>query len=236
MPNRHVTVAVSIGREPAHRYSVYRGYIDAVWAAGATPIVLAPPPDAETQAMGRFVQAALACDAVCVTGGGDVDPLLYRAAAEDSSTLKDVDRARDQAELAVVHAAVEARVPLLGVCRGIQLIAVALGGSLHQDLPRAGFADHWEEERQHEPVHPVTAEPGSAAHLVLCGASAVNSIHHQAVQDTGPRLEATAWSPDGVIEAVEAPGSLGLQWHPERLWPSDERHLAPFRWLLESAA
>ena len=228
-------VGVLIGREPAHRYSVHRGYVDALWAAGATPVVLAPPcraPKSLADALPRFVDEALACDALCVTGGGDVDPALYGPAAEKGVTLKDVDEARDTAEMAVVRGAVEAGLPLLGVCRGVQLIAVALGGSLHQDLPQAGFADHWEEERQHEAVHAITAEYGSAAARVLAGAAEVNSIHHQAVRDAGPRLTATAWSPDGVIEAVEAPGVLGVQWHPERLWPTDGRHLAPFEWLV----
>lgn len=223
-------VAVLIGREPAHRYSVHRGYVDALWVAGATPVVLAPPCLEDT--LPRFVDEALACDAVCVTGGGDVDPVLYGPAAGEGVTLKDVDEARDTAEMAVVRGAVDGGVPLLGVCRGIQLIAVALGGTLHQDLPQAGFADHWEEERQREPVHAITALHGSTAARVLAGAAEVNSIHHQAVRDAGPRLTATAWSPDGVIEAVEAPGVLGVQWHPERLWPTDPRHLAPFEWLV----
>jgi putative glutamine amidotransferase len=223
-----INVAVLIGREPAERYSVHRGYVDALWAAGAAPVLLAPPPGGG--AVDRYVETAIGCNAICVTGGGDVDSGIYEEDAEPG--LMSVDPARDVAEVATVRAAVAGGLPLLGVCRGIQVIAVALGGSLYQDLPRAGFAGHWEEERQYEPVHPVSADPGSAAGQALGGAPAVNSIHHQAVRDPGPHLLATAWSPDGVIEAVEAPGVLGVQWHPERLWSSDERHHAPFRWLV----
>jgi putative glutamine amidotransferase len=221
-------VAVLVGYEPRHRYSVHRGYVDALWAAGATPVLLAPPPD--VGAVDRYVEVALDCDAVCVTGGGDVDPALYGAEPEDD--LMSVDPPRDIAEMAAVRAAAAAGRPVLGICRGIQLVAVAFGGSLHQDLTRAGFLGHWAIEQEHEPAHGVEVDSGSAALAALGGATKVNSIHHQAVRDPGPELVATAWSPDGVIEAIEAPGVLGVQWHPERLWPTDDRHIAPFRWLV----
>jgi putative glutamine amidotransferase len=106
------------------------------------------------------------------------------------------------------------------------------GGTLIHDLPEKGIDGHWDEQRQYEPVHAVQAEPGSDAALVLDGVERVNSIHHQAVADPGQTLRATAWSDDGVIEAVEAPGLLGLQWHPERMSARDPRHLAAFRWLV----
>jgi putative glutamine amidotransferase len=216
------TVALLVGREPPHRYSVHRGYADAVWAIGATPVILVPP--TEPAGLDRFVAAATACGAVCVTGGGDV-------AIDPVDGLMDPDPLRDAAESAAVRTAVDASVPVLGICRGIQLVAVAFGGVLHRDLPSAGFAGHWEEERQCEPVHGIVAERHSVAAQVLGPIARVNSIHHQAVRDPGPSLTATAWSDDGVIEAIEAPGVLGLQWHPERLWSADDRHLAPFRWL-----
>ena len=225
------TVALLVGRDPAHRYSLHRGYADAVWAAGATPVVLVPP--ASAAAVERFVAAALACDAVCATGGGDVSPLRYGGAVSDA--LMDVDDLRDAAEIATVVACLDARRPLLGICRGIQVIAVATGGTLVADLPTAAHPGHWEEERQHSPVHAVDAVTGSAAAAALGGATEVNSIHHQAVATPGPLLSVTATAPDGVIEAVEAPGVLGIQWHPERLFETDGRHLACFRWLLAEA-
>jgi putative glutamine amidotransferase len=83
-------------------------------------------------------------------------------------------------------------------------------------------------------VHAVQADSGTLASRALAGAVEVNSIHHQAVGDPGPELVATAWSADGVIEAVEGAGALGLQWHPERLLDFDRRHLAPFRWLVSA--
>ena len=221
------TVALLAGREPASRYSLHRGYADAVWRTGAVPLVLTPPPSLD--GVRTYVAAALACDAICVTGGGDVDPARYGGGG--GVTLMDVDPARDEAELETVRAAVAARVPLLGICRGIQVIAVALGGTLVPDLPSAGFTGHWEEEHQHDPVHTVVATPGSRAAAVLGDVTAVNSIHHQAVASAGPALTITATAPDGVIEAVEAPGVLGIQWHPERLFEHDGRHCAPFAWL-----
>jgi putative glutamine amidotransferase len=120
---------------------------------------------------------------------------------------------------------------VLGICRGMQIMAVASGGTLHQHLPTAGFEHHWEESRQYEPVHEVIADAGSKAAFALGGTVKVNSIHHQAVRKAGEGLHATAWSDDGVIEAVEGDELLGVQWHPERLLDSDGRHLAPFRWL-----
>jgi putative glutamine amidotransferase len=223
-------VALLVGREPAHRYSVHRGYADALWAIGAVPVLLPPPPSDRADDLEMFVESALACDAVCVTGGGDVDPVHY---GEDPAPgLMSVDTLRDEAEIAVVRRCVADRVSVLGICRGIQLVAVACGGALHQDLGRAGYEHHWEEERQYEPVHPVEADAGSLASRSLGGVRAVNSIHHQAVRHPGPVLRSTAWSGDGVIEAVEADGVLGVQWHPERLWSHDDRHLAPFRWLV----
>lgn len=219
-------IALLVGRDPAARYSLYRGYADAIWQVGATPVVLTPPP---ADALDRYAEEVAGCDAVCVTGGGDVDPSRYGAITPPG--LMDVDVARDDAELTAVRTAVSSGVRILGICRGIQLLAVAFGGSLHTDLPTAGFTGHWEEERQYEVVHGISADPGTVAALSLGGTAQVNSIHHQAVLDPGPRLRATAWSDDGVVEAIESDRILGVQWHPERLWTTDPRHLAPFRWM-----
>lgn len=221
-------IAVLIGLQPAERLSVHRGYVDAVWEVGAVPVVFGPA-RGKSQ-LDRYLEEVLACDAVCVSGGGDVAPASYGRDTEAS--LMEVDTDRDSSEVAAIEEAARAGLPLLGICRGIQVLAVASGGSLIQDLPAAGYEDHWQEERQYEAVHAIEAEAGSAAARALGGAAEVNSVHHQAVATFGPNLVPTAWSPDGVVEALEGPGVLGVQWHPERLFGSDVRHLAPFRWLV----
>ena len=222
------TVAVLIGAEPAHRHSVHRAYADAVWASGATPLLIPAPRAGECE---RLVQAALACDAVMLTGGGDVDPSIYGEKSHPSVMAMDSDR--DAADIATAMAARQIGRPVLGICRGIQVLAVAFGGRLCQHLPDAGFNGHWDEDRQYEPVHRVHAENGSMAAQVLPADGRVNSIHHQGVLDGG-ELRATAWCDDGLIEALEGERILGVQWHPERLFAANGGSLDAFRWLTQS--
>jgi putative glutamine amidotransferase len=214
-------VAVVIGREPAHRYSVHRGYVDAVAGAGGIPVVLAAV--AAEGARDRMLEIVEQADALLITGGGDIDPASYNEPV--APEVYDLDPPRDVFEIAAFNAARAHGRRVLGICRG----------SLHQHLPTAGFDHHWEESRQYEPVHEVLADPGTAAEFALAGTVKVNSIHHQAVREPGNGMRATAWSDDGVIEAIEADNVLGIQWHPERLLDLDARHLAPFRWLLEAS-
>jgi putative glutamine amidotransferase len=229
MVDRPPMVAVLVGREPDERYSVHRGYLDGVWAAGGVPVLVPTGPDATHGAALDLVDRA---DALLVTGGGDVDPRTYGEVPAE--TLMSVDDTRDRIELAAVHVAHEQGRRVLGICRGAQVVAVAFGATLHQDLPAAGFTHHhWDEDRQYEPVHALDVEPGSFAELVLAGATKVNSIHHQAVRDPGS-LRVTARSDDGVVEAIESENVLGVQWHPERLLGHDPRQVAAFEWLMDA--
>ena len=229
-------VAVLTGHYPDDRASVHRTYLNAVWLAGGQPVILSPPPPG---ALSRALEVVERCDALLLTGGGDVEPGRYGEPAR--ARLMEVDEARDTVELAAVDHAVAAGRPVLGVCRGMQVLAVALGGRLHQDVPTAGFANHWDDLNPHAAVHTVRTAPGSLAARLLGERQKVNSVHHQAVADPGPHLVATAWSDDDLIEAVEAADGrlvLGVQWHPERLAcpPSpdqgDPAHLAAFEWLV----
>jgi putative glutamine amidotransferase len=238
------TVAVLAGHFPADRASIHRAYLNAVWLAGGQPVILAPPPPG---ALNPALDVLERCQAVLLTGGGDIDPARYGQDVGARIELMEVDPARDAFELAAIDRTLAARLPLLGICRGLQLLAVALGGRLHQDLDAAGYPGHWREADSHLPAHALTAVPGSLAEVALGGRTSVNSVHHQAVADPGEHLVATARTEDGLIEAVEgAPGSgygplLGLQWHPERMAcppegrEADPAHLAPFRWLVEAA-
>lgn len=220
-------VAVVVGREPELRYSVHRGYVDAVAAVGAVPLVVAAVPGA----VDRLLDVVARADALLITGGGDVGPSCYGADAAPETS--GVDPARDAMELAAYATARERGQKVLGICRGIQLLAVAAGGSLFQHLPAEGYDGHWDYAHEYEPSHVVNTDAGTLAERAAAGASKLNSIHHQGVRDPGA-LTATAWADDGLIEAIESDGVLGIQWHPERLVDFDARHLEPFRWLVEA--
>jgi putative glutamine amidotransferase len=223
-------VAILAGRSPDDRYSLHRGYVEAVWAVGGRAVIVPAGPGADTD---QVLDVVASSDALVVSGGGDVDPATYASADEyDATTLQECDPERDALELTAVRQATASGGRVLGICRGAQLLAVASGGTLVMDLPGAGFAGHWEYERQHEAVHGVQADPRTGASAALAGASRVNSIHHQAVATAGTALRATAWSDDGVVEAIEGEGQLGVQWHPERMAMHEPRHLAPFSWVV----
>lgn len=227
-------VAVVAGRAPQARYSLHRGYVDALVAIGAIPVVLPAGPGVPVEGT---LSVLAECDALLLSGGGDVHPATYADKATSdalAATCKEIDAERDEVELALLSAARDAGKRVLGICRGAQLLAAALGGSLLTDLPSAGHEGHWREEAEAQPVHAVEPEPGTLAGRLLGRVREVNSIHHQAVADPGPELRASAYSPDGVVEAVEGERLLGLQWHPERMAAGDPRHLAAFSWLIGS--
>lgn len=221
------TVAVVIGRDPITRYSVHSGYVEALWELGAKVAVLPAGPGADIDGVVELVRSS---GALLLTGGADVDPSMY--GAEPTGLEKGCDLDRDRTEVAAVHAALDAGKRVLGICRGMQLLAVALGGTLVADLPTAGFHGHDNGEREDERVHEVKVEARSQAETVLAGQSKVNSLHHQAVADPGPQVRVSAWAADGVVEAIEAGRALGIQWHPERFLPGDTGRLEPFRWLV----
>jgi len=221
------TVAVVIGRDPVTRYSVHRGYVEALWELGANVAILPAGPGADIDGVIELVRSS---GALLLTGGADVDPSTY--GAEPTGLEKGCDLDRDRIEVAAVHAALDAGKRVLGICRGMQLLAVALGGTLVADLPTAGFLGHDNGEREDERVHGLKVEAGSQAETVLAGQSKVNSLHHQAVADPGAHTRVSAWADDGVVEAIEAGRALGIQWHPERFLLGDAGRLEPFQWLV----
>jgi putative glutamine amidotransferase len=220
-------VGILAGRSPIERYSLHAGYVDSVAAVGGFPLILPTGPGIDQALLRRQL---LRCDALLVSGGVDVDPSLSQI--EDPSVAVECDLERDLLEIDAVMSALSAGQRVLGICRGIQIINVAFGGSLIGDLDSVGFGGHNQIDRQYEPVHGIEVESGTTAELVLAGASVVNSAHHQAVAEVGEGLIVSARASDGTIEAIESGQVLGIQWHPERLSSIDPLHLAPFHWLL----
>lgn len=191
-------------------YFLAMEYADRVREAGGVPMLL-PPGPVELEVLDGL-------DGLLLSGGEDVDPRYY---GEDPlPELGTVDDARDTQELPLARAAAERRMPILGICRGTQLLNVALGGTLYQDLgvQHAGALAHIQEKAVHESDHRVQMAPDSLIAALGEGRSLeVNTFHHQAVKDLAPGLKATAWADDGVIEAFEASEGwiVGVQWHPE---------------------
>jgi putative glutamine amidotransferase len=198
-------------------------YLASVEQAGARARVLE---------VGESPRAVLqAVHGVLLTGGGDVDPVLYGESRHAS--VEDAEPGRDEFEIDLARRAMSADVPLLAICRGAQVLNVAAGGSLVQDIPSAvesGLA-HSVLEPKNADCHEIAVVPGSRLAAALGEAVArsctcrVNSRHHQSVGRIGAGLVASATAPDGVIEAIEAPAAtfcVGVQWHPENFWRSGE--------------
>ncbi len=205
-------------------------YVASVEAAGGRVRVIE---------VGEEAAAALAAvDALLLTGGGDVDPRRYGEARHPATD--EGEPGRDQLEINLVRASVAGDRPLLGICRGLQVMNVALGGTLIQDIPDqvGGVEPHQIQTPKDAIAHQIVVTPGTRLSAVLtrdghpAGTCAVNSRHHQAVRTVAPMLAVSATAPDGVIEGIERPGAhfcVGVQWHPENFWRSGE-----FRPLFEA--
>ena len=178
-------------------------------------------------------------DGLILTGGADIHPSFYGQIVLER--CGEIDEERDRFEVDLIYAARRRDLPFLGICRGLQVFNVALGGTLYQDLSyRQGtdLAHMSSRERRGEPAHPVAITQGSRLADILGPRDMpVTSTHHQIIRDLAPELEASAVAPDGVIEAVEGPGRffLAVQWHPERMARRHPDQLALFRALVEQA-
>jgi putative glutamine amidotransferase len=201
----------------APRTGVNAPYVRAVLAAGGLPILLVPELSVE-QTIDLFND----CDALLLTGGEDVDPARY--GAKPHPRLGTVDRRRDDNELALVVEARARDLPILAICRGIQLLNVAFGGTLVQDLAdqRPGPIVHDQSGSRSARTHAIEIVEGSRLGVIL-GALALeaNSLHHQAVDRVGDGLVITARAPDGTVEGLESADAetwlVAVQWHPEEL-------------------
>jgi len=218
-------------------YSVGETYVHAVHQVGGAPVIL-PPMLAEADWMALLGRL----DGLLLSGGEDLHPRQYGQPPE--AWLGGVDETRDTSELGLIRAALEMQKPIFAICRGIQVLNVALGGTLYQDLAAQvpGALDHafLMSRSLDQSVHPVTLEADSALARILGGVTfAVNSAHHQSIQTPGAGLRVVGRAPDGVIEAVELadyPFCIGVQWHPEALVRSDPAMASLFAALVEAAS
>ena len=206
------------GWDGADRTGVNAAYIRALLLVGGVPLILSPLLGASLSG-----QALDGVAGLLLTGGEDIEPSWY--GAPPSPLLSPPSRDRDLFELALFAVARQRELPILGICRGIQLINVALGGTLFQDLPseRPGTVDHRPNGARDVRSHRVRLQQGSRAAGALGGTTVtVNSSHHQAIKDLAPGLLATGWTDDDLVEAAESPAGapwlLAVQWHPEEMY------------------
>lgn len=209
-----VTAATAFDSRGFERASLNLSYLRAIETSGALPLVLTPGMD-----RARLEAALARCSGLVLSGGGDVDPVRYGGGPHE--TLIGVAPSRDELEWAALEAAEALDLPVLAICRGMQVLNVALGGSLVQDIPSQveGAVAHSVQEPRHGPAHPVEVDGASRlADIAGTMRFEVNSRHHQAIDRLGAGLVVTGRSPDGIIEAVELAGErfvVGVQWHPE---------------------
>ena len=219
-----------------YRYALSSNYTEAIEAAGGVPLIIPPQQD-------NIEEILSVVDGLLLSGGGDIDPQIYRDDTVHEKTYG-IHEGRDSLEMALTKAAIERDLPTLCICRGIQVLNVALGGTLYQDI-----ADQYSDEiehRQHdkgiaanEPSHEVTAVRDSLLSDVYeSDTIQTNSFHHQGLKDVSPELRAIGTAHDGIVESVERPAStwmLGVQWHPEMMFKAHEEHLKPFVGLVNAA-
>lgn len=203
-------------------------YYQQIISAGGTPIII--PPVANKHVIINTLEHL---DGLLLSGGGDYNPLW--AGEEPSPMLHCINAERDLPELLITRLAYNRQIPILGICRGIQTLAMALDGKVEQDIKRNNIIKHSQDAARYEQTHSITLHKGTILHALYHNDSLfVNSFHHQAVASTGSRFRVAATAPDGIIEAIESneyKPILGVQWHPEWL----DEGLPLFQWLVDEA-
>lgn len=202
-------------------YWMLPGYMQGIVQSGGIPVMLPLTTDADMirTLAGQF-------DGFLLTGGQDVSPCLY--GEEKTPRCGEICPARDEMEQLLLQSVLSLNKPVLGICRGIQLLNASLGGTLYQDLPTETDSDleHHQTPPYEKPIHRVRIKENTPLHTLLkCENLAVNSYHHQAIKELSPRLTAMAVAEDGLVEAVYMPGKRfvwAVQWHPEFSYQTDE--------------
>lgn len=217
--------------EKTDLYTLDPDYAKSVWLAGGIPILI---PQTSIDLVQDYVDLL---DGLIVSGGGDISPLSYEEV--DSGQSYDVNVETDRFEIALIHEAAKRNLPTLGICRGFQMMQVAFGGKMLQDLHEK-FPNHPKTKGSAEEIlnqrHIVDfTEDCMFAQIYRSTQYDVNTIHHQCVQSVGKGFRAVGWSEDGILEAVESETSwfaLGVQWHPEKMKSPQEQEL--FRYFIQS--
>jgi putative glutamine amidotransferase len=228
----------NLGHGTFYRMTLSDTYLRAVIAAGGLPVIL--------PTMVKDVEESLAgIDGLILSGGGDIDPARFNDPATHATTYG-IDADRDFYEIEAFKLALRRDLPTLCICRGIQVMNVAAGGTLWQDIAdqAPGSLNHRQSQlgrTQDDTSHRVTLEPGDNPFRAIVGASTIetNSYHHQAVKDVAPELRLGGTTSDGIVEAIWHPDmrfGLGVQWHPEMLAANHPKHAAFFSALVNEAA
>ena len=214
------------------RIKIFDEYISSVIAAGGIPIIL--PVTTDKEVLDKHLELI---DGLIISGGYDIDPLRYNE--EPHKLLQATCSERDEFEFYLAKKAIEKSIPLLGICRGHQIINVVNGGSLYQDisLKEGTYINHVQSNHGTEVSHTIDIDKTSMLYSILGETALVNSLHHLAIKDLAPGFKAVATSKDGVIEAIEKiDGSfvMGVQWHPEALSSKNDSMLNIFKYLINS--
>lgn len=228
-----ITMGHNAGNPPA--YELGAAYLQAVTKAGGIPLLL--PTSLPHDILLSLCQQ---CSGLLLSGGRDIDPLLYQT--EPDPRAQGIDHDRDQAEILLINSSLANNIPILAICRGIQILNVALGGSLYpdvmQDHPGAQKHDFYPNLPREAYRHTITLSPASLFYDIMgTNTIQVNSLHHQSVKTPAPGLQVVGMAEDGTIEAVVAPEEkfvIGVQWHPECL-PQDAHAQQLFYAFIEAA-
>ena len=231
---RQPIVAIT-GNYDSGKCTLLEGYYRSVLEAGGTPVII--PAFEDTDAMVSLLDHI---DALVLSGGGDINPLYL--GEEPIRELSSINPVRDSQELLLVRLAANRQIPILGICRGIQVMTAALGGKLYQDIYKEAGATlkHSQDTERHTATHSVRIASSSKLAAIFGRTNLhVNSFHHQAVKEAAPGFAVTAVSPDGLIEGIESiqhKSIIGVQWHPECMILGGDRSMIPlFEWIVGEA-